>query len=177
MKGFAKREGSEEDGFTLIEIIAALTIFSMIVGLISGVTMYGFRSYHKITVENALRNESDLIMSSIITELYTYGAERVQNTADKTGIELMKSGSPSRVIQVVNNDFIISGNSTGEESGSPLALKSEVGESTITAVTTDGRECTVGATTCDSGLIQIKLVLKYEGNDEDRLEMNSQFGF
>lgn len=173
MKESAKTLKSEQ-GFTLVEMIAALTIFAMIVGLISGVTMYGFRSYQKISVENALRDEADLIMSSIITELYTYGPERVQNTTG--GIELIKGGSSSVIIRVSGNEIVIAGNGSGAESNSPISVQSEMGDSIITATTSDERPCTLGSL-CNSGLIQIKLVLKYKGNEADRLELNSQFGF
>ncbi|MFD1903650.1 PilW family protein [Paenibacillus rhizoplanae] len=77
-----------QQGFTLIELIAAITIFSMVVGIISMVTMFGFRSYHKITIENSLRDEADIIMSSIINELYIFAPERVERTND--GILLKK---------------------------------------------------------------------------------------
>ncbi len=173
MKESAKNLKSEQ-GFTLVELIAALTIFAMIVGLISGVTMYGFRSYQKISVENALRDEADLIMSSIITELYTYSPERVQITLG--GIELIKDEASSVIIQVNGNGIIIDDNDSVAESNSPISIQSDVGESIITATTSDGRSCNVDAP-CKSGLIQIKLILKYKGNEEDRLELNSQFGF
>ncbi|MBY9077582.1 prepilin-type N-terminal cleavage/methylation domain-containing protein [Paenibacillus sp. HN-1] len=174
MKEFVKRLSSRQEGFTLIELIASLTIFAMIAGLISGVTMFGFRSYHKITVQNELRDEADLIMSSIITKLYTYGPERVQNTAG--GIELQRSDAPPETIVVSGTEIVISGSGTGSGSASPIAVNSELGDSVITASTADGRSCTVGAL-CESGTIQIKLVLKYEGSEENRLELESQFGF
>lgn len=79
-----------QQGFTLIELIAAITIFSMVVGIISMVTMFGFRSYHKITIENSLRDEADIIMSSIINELYIFAPERVERTIDNDGILLKK---------------------------------------------------------------------------------------
>ncbi|WP_379135584.1 type II secretion system protein J [Paenibacillus sp. sgz500958] len=174
MKGFDKGIKSEE-GFTLIEMIVALTLFSLVAGLISGVTMFGFRSYHKITVENDLRYEADLIMSSIITELYTYGAERVQNT--NGGIELIKTGvSTRRTIRIAGNHILISKLVGGAEVASPIDVDSELGGSVISAVTTDGRPCNA-TTTCNSGLIRIKLDLKYKGIEEDRLEMESRFGF
>lgn len=173
MKEFAKRLRSEQ-GFTLVELIAALTVFAMIVGLISGVTMYGFRSYHKISVQNALRDEADLIMSSIITELYTYSPERLQNISG--GIELIKDGSSPRVIRVSGNKIVINGKESGAESGSPIAVQSNMAGSIITASTSDGRSCNV-ASLCNSGLIQIKLVLKYKGNETDKMELESQFGF
>lgn len=168
------RKLSSEQGFTLVEMIAALTIFAMIVGLISGIAMYGFRSYHKISIQNALRDEADLIMSSIITELYTYGPERIQNISG--GIELTKEGSQSRVIKVSESEIVINRNESGSEPDSPIMVQSSLSDSIITASTSDGRSCSA-VSQCSSGLIQIKLVLKYKGNDSDKMELESQFGF
>ncbi|WP_052087950.1 PulJ/GspJ family protein [Paenibacillus wynnii] len=173
MRKFVER-GKSEQGFTLIELIAALTLFTMVAGLISGVTMFGFRSYHKITVENALRDEADIIMSSIITELYTYGPEQVRITSG--GIELLKTGSPSHSIEVLGEDIIVNGKSTGAAAGSALALRSTMTGSRISATRSDGRASSVNAV-FDSGLIQIELVLAYDGNNEDKMELESQFGF
>lgn len=173
MKEFARRFKSEE-GLTLIELIASLTLFAMVAGLISGVTMFGFRSYHKITIENALREEADLIMSSIITELYTFGPEQVRNTVG--GIELLKAGSPPRTIEVTEKEIVINRNATTPDSGSPIAVRSELGDSSISATRTDGNACSTNSV-CDSGLIRINLVLAYEGKEEDKMELLSQFGF
>lgn len=79
MKEFVRRMQSREQGFTLIELIASLTVFAMIAGIISGLTLFGVRSYDKITIQNELRDEADLIMSAIITKLYTYAPDKVQN--------------------------------------------------------------------------------------------------
>ncbi|BCG61320.1 PulJ/GspJ family protein [Paenibacillus sp. URB8-2] len=174
MNEFVKRLKAEERGFTLVELISSITIFAMVVGLISAVTMFGMRSYHQITVQNALRDEADLIMSTIITKLYTYGPERVQNTAG--GVELIKSGANPQVIAVNGSDIVIATGGTGADSGSPIAVQSELEGSTITLIKTDGRTAPLNAP-YPSGTIEIKLVLKYQGNEEDRLELNSQFGF
>lgn len=52
MKEFVRHMQSREQGFTLIELIASLTVFAMIAGIISGLTMFGVRSYDKITIQN-----------------------------------------------------------------------------------------------------------------------------
>ncbi|MFD1776611.1 PulJ/GspJ family protein [Paenibacillus rhizophilus] len=174
MNEFVRRLKAEERGFTLVELISSITIFAMVLGLISGVTMFGMRSYHQITVQNALRDEADLIMSTIITKLYTYGPERVQNITG--GIELIKSGANPEIIAVNGDEIVIATGSTGADSGSPIAVQSKLEGSTITLIKTDGRTAPLD-TPYESGTIEIKLVLKYQGNVEDKLELSSQFGF
>lgn len=176
MKEFAKRIRIREQGFTLVELIAAVTVFAMIAGIISGLTTFGMRSYERISIQNELRDEADFIMSSIITKLYTYAPDKVQNTSNGNGIELIRSGVTQETIEVVGNQIIISGNGTGQGTNSPLEVRSELGDSEITAYTADGRKCTISSL-CSSGTIEIKLVLKYEGSNENKLELRSQFGY
>ena len=175
MKEFVRRVQSREQGFTLIELIASLTVFAMIAGIISGLTMFGVRSYDKITIQNELRDEADLIMSAIITKLYTYAPDKVQNI--NGGIELSRSGRETKeAIIVEGNQMIISGNGTEQGTNSPLAVRSELGDSKVTAYTADGRECTISSL-CGSGTIEIDLVLKYKGNSDNMLELKSRFGY
>ncbi|NBD25352.1 PilW family protein [Paenibacillus glycinis] len=73
-----------ERGLTLIELIASLTLMSVVLGVIYASITFGVNAYHKVGIENKLRDEGDLIMSSIISELYRMGPERIaQSSADK----------------------------------------------------------------------------------------------
>lgn len=172
-----------QQGFTLIELIAAITLFSMIVGIISMVTMFGFRSYHKITIENSLRDDADIIMSSIINELYTFAPERVERTSTNDGILLKKkksdTDSADEVIKIAftQGQLVIGAETAGPAVDSRTTVMSDLTGSLISSATPDGRFCSV-ASPCDSGLIEITLQLaqKYDGRDYT-LEMKSKFGF
>lgn len=86
MKRFADRLRREE-GLTLIELIAALSLFSLVAGLIYGVMMFGIQSYERVTMENTLRDESDLLMSAIITEIYTFAPTTIySSTSSNNGV-------------------------------------------------------------------------------------------
>ncbi|OZQ63752.1 hypothetical protein CA600_18640 [Paenibacillus sp. VTT E-133280] len=184
MKRFANRLINQQ-GFTLIEMIAAITLFSMIVGLISTVTMFGFRSYHKITIENSLREEADLIMSSIITELYVFGPSKVENT--ENGLVLIKDVDgviSSRTIQFVKEqpgegeDNLITKLTINSTVTDPrTSIDSDLTGSTIVSKNSNGMDCKLG-TPCGSGLVDIKLLLTqyYDGRIYD-IEMVSKFGF
>lgn len=174
MKKFVNA-AEHEKGFTLIELIAAISLFAIVVGLIGSVTMFGFKSYHKITVENKLRDEADLVMSSIITQLYTFGSEEIKNT--NSGITLMKSGSSPVQVQVDGSDIVIGDKRIGPGSTDALHLDSSLTGSTI-AVTKVNQDIPNMTALYESGLVRIKLVLTYKSGDtEDTLSVDSQFGF
>lgn len=182
MRKFADRLRSQQ-GFTLIELIAAITIFAMIAGIISAVTLFGFRSYHKITIENSLRDEADLIMSSIINELYLFAPERVERASNNDGILLMKRTSDTdptmKVVKIAftQGRLVIGAETDAPADDSRTAVKSDLSGSSITSATPDGRLCS-SASPCDSGLISITLRLAqaYDGRDYT-MEMASKFGF
>lgn len=164
-----------EKGFTLIELIAAISLFAIVAGLIGSVTMFGFKSYHKITVENKLRDEADLVMSSIITQLYTFGSEEIKNI--NSGITLMRSGNSPVQIQVDGSDIVIGDTRVGPGSIDALHLDSSLIGSTI-AVTKVNQDIPNMTALYESGLVRIKLVLTYKtGDTEDTLSVDSQFGF
>ncbi|MDG0790658.1 hypothetical protein OMP38_07160 [Cohnella ginsengisoli] len=72
---------------TLIELIASISIMSMALLAIYGVIHFGFNTYHKVTIENSLRDEGDLIMSTVISQLYDKGATSVTQSA--SGIDIV----------------------------------------------------------------------------------------
>ncbi|CAH1209518.1 hypothetical protein PAECIP111892_03236 [Paenibacillus auburnensis] len=175
MKKFANGVESE-NGFTLIELIAAISLFAIVAGIIGSVTMFGFKSYHKITVENKLRDEADLVMSSIITELYTYGPEEIRNTS--SGIMLQRSDSDPVRIQVDGSDIVIGETRIGPGSTAALHLESALEGSTIAVTKVDESTPNPNAL-YESGLVQIQLVLSHDGGalEGEGLSVDSQFGF
>lgn len=71
-----------EEGVTLIELIAVLSIMGLVLGIISTTIFFGFRSYNRISVENNLRDQGDIVMSSIITEMYRFAPDRIYPLTD-----------------------------------------------------------------------------------------------
>ncbi|MDO3412051.1 prepilin-type N-terminal cleavage/methylation domain-containing protein [Saccharibacillus sp. CPCC 101409] len=74
-----------EDGVTLIELLAVLSILGMVLGIISATIFFGFRSYNRVGIENDLREQGDILMSAVITELYTFAPDRVYPLKDDLG--------------------------------------------------------------------------------------------
>lgn len=163
-----------EDGVTLLELIVALALFAMVSVLIYGVVSFGFKSYRDINIENKLRDEGDLLMSSIITELYTFGPERVHSKVEinqGTGnaeqvLVLERTGNPAGESKVLIRDGRLYIGDQEQTTSSSLGPHSAI-----------ELACEVG-NACETGLIQVKLQLIPKGGEAGQaLTLQSNFGF
>jgi prepilin-type N-terminal cleavage/methylation domain-containing protein len=168
-----------EGGFTLVELIVALSLFSVATGIISGITMLGLRSYHKISIENSLRDEGDLLMSAIITELYTFAPERATPAISNaegvmdSSITLERQGGIQSRIRIANGVLTIADPRAAE----PIVDARTQIISTLGPGSAISLDCQ-NKIPCESGLITIdlSLVQSYSGKDY-KLELRSKFGF
>ncbi|KIP21997.1 Tfp pilus assembly protein PilW [Anoxybacillus ayderensis] len=62
---------ANERGLTLIELLVGLAITSIIAASAYGVFTAGTKAYKRIGIENQLRSEADILMTTIFNELYT----------------------------------------------------------------------------------------------------------
>src|SRR5690625_2588687 len=70
---------TNESGLTLIELLATLAITTMI-GLVAYAVLYnGFKTYERVKVETALRDEADIIMAELISHMYTLKTSDIQS--------------------------------------------------------------------------------------------------
>ena len=60
-----------ERGLTLIELLAATALTAIIAIFAFSILMKGIQHYNTISTDTAFRDEADLLMSSLIKELYT----------------------------------------------------------------------------------------------------------
>lgn len=169
----------EERGLSLVELIAALSILSLVMGTIYSVITFGFTAYNKVNVENSLRDEADILMSSVMTQLYTYGPEYVSNIANENGIELSRTTQPNNVvipskqIKIANSSLYIADSTAPIETGKVDNLKSALLNGSSIQL-----DCG-NASACRDGLIRITLVLEQEDQKhiKHQLKMESRFGF
>lgn len=183
------REG--ERGLTLVELIATVTLLPVVLGVIYASITFGVGAYHKVRIENALRDEGDLIMSSIISELYRTGPERIiqwQTSDHAIKLVLPKVDNEGGTEDVIADDYIvIQPNKSGKSAlfiGSladiqnkttETDIESEIVEPSSLKLVCSGSLVDDG---CSSGLLEIKLKLRqsYGGRDYD-LDLESKFGF
>ncbi len=185
----------QEGGFTLIELLAVLSISAMVLGVISATAIFGFRSYHQITFQNDLRDEGDIVMSAVIAELYAFAPDRiaVYNKDGLKGIELIRFNDPedpAKGGETLKKAIVISDgqlqirvlekvpdSSSSEEEEPEASYQSTSIKASITDDSYIGLDCE-GLTACESGLVNIKLVLTQDGEGTDaQVELESRFGF
>lgn len=161
-----------ERGFTLIELISALSLLSLVGGLIFTVILYGMNTYGKIETENSLRDDADLLMSSVINELYSYAPDFI--SADGNGIKL-KTDSEEKLIYMRDKKLHIGTRIVDTQSD--VLIEGETGVQTSSG-SSISLKCSTTADKCSSGLITIKLVLEQDHNRHNQqLTLESKFGF
>ncbi|MBY6037052.1 prepilin-type N-terminal cleavage/methylation domain-containing protein [Fictibacillus nanhaiensis] len=104
-----------EKGFTLIESLLSLVLFSIIGTVVYFVLLSGLHTEKKIYTETLIRDEADLVMSQIIDVLYTAPATKVKDAAPGNGSLLIyqKDAANNTTVGFVGQEPIINGQSIG----------------------------------------------------------------
>ncbi|WP_026906453.1 PulJ/GspJ family protein [Paucisalibacillus globulus] len=69
-----------ERGETLVELLAAIVLTSIIGVIGYSLLISGFSTYDRVKDESALRDEADLIIASLINELYPLKNSEIKNS-------------------------------------------------------------------------------------------------
>jgi prepilin-type N-terminal cleavage/methylation domain-containing protein len=72
-----KRYVNNTKGLSLVELLAAITISSLILASIYGVFFSGLNAYKRIHIENQLRSEADYIVATIMNKLYEFAPDGI----------------------------------------------------------------------------------------------------
>ncbi|GGN93089.1 PilW family protein [Saccharibacillus kuerlensis] len=174
-----------EEGVTLIELLAVLTLITMILGIISTTLFFGFRSYNQVDAENRLREEGDILMSSIITELYVSAPDHVYALADGSGFRMVnvdtdgtEIASTEKTIRVAEGQLQIQkpGVSNAADPYQSTKVNAQIVPG-LSSIRIEG-DTVGGFDYYKTGLINIKLVLALgEGAERSQIELESRFGF
>lgn len=189
MKVFAN-----ERGLTLIELLVGLAITSIIAASAYGVFTAGMKAYKRIGIENQLRSEADILMTTIFNELYalapdglktdesnddtlTFVNEIKKEIDTNTGLveDKKQAGQTLQImIDKTNETLLINGK---QVTPSNLRIVSDQSKLTYTCVRSQQN-------ICKSGVISIRLSVQDNDhrNPDDPLyiepfTLQSQFGF
>jgi hypothetical protein len=91
---------NNEQGITLVELLATIVITAMIGIIASTILFSGFQTYDRVNVEAELRDEADLIMAEVINELFTLKLSDVDNVYFPVG------GSSDYFIEMTDGEKI-----------------------------------------------------------------------
>ncbi|MFC0522446.1 PilW family protein [Pontibacillus salicampi] len=78
---FDKRFRNQK-GITLVELLAALAISTLFMGIIGTTLFIGLHTYQQANGKNDLQNEADYIVTSIIREIYEFSPDYIENTTN-----------------------------------------------------------------------------------------------
>lgn len=120
-----------KNGLTLIELLAAVTLTSLIFIFAGSFLIKGINHYNEISNEIALRDEADIIMSNLVRTLYTtketnitsikfpnnnttnyYFEIKTPNGSKKTGFINNKLVIQDSIYQISNSAIVLSKDST-----------------------------------------------------------------
>jgi prepilin-type N-terminal cleavage/methylation domain-containing protein len=79
-----KRYVNNAKGLSLVELLAAITISSLILASIYGVFFSGLNAYKRIYIENQLRSEADYIVATIMNKLYAFAPDGIEMDQGQT---------------------------------------------------------------------------------------------
>lgn len=66
-------------GVTLIELLAALVISALVLGIAYGLLIAGYKTYEKVGIEQGLRDEGDYVVSRIMQTFYDGDISNIKN--------------------------------------------------------------------------------------------------
>ncbi|WP_458412334.1 PilW family protein [Schinkia sp. CFF1] len=66
-------------GVTLIELLTALVISALVLGIAYGLLMAGYKTYEKVGIEQGLRDEGDYVVSRIMQTFYDGDISNIKN--------------------------------------------------------------------------------------------------
>ncbi|HSH24696.1 MAG TPA: prepilin-type N-terminal cleavage/methylation domain-containing protein [Massilibacterium sp.] len=77
-----------ERGLTLIEVLVTIVLLSLFGIILSLILNTGLSSYKSVTIQNEMRSEADVIMTTIIKQTYSKNASKLSISEDKQRITL-----------------------------------------------------------------------------------------
>ena len=77
MKKLSSRLANNQ-GVTLVELLATIIIVSIVATLTYTILFQGYSNYQRVKVEAELRDEADLIMASLVKDIFTLKKSEVQ---------------------------------------------------------------------------------------------------
>lgn len=82
-----KKLANNENGLTLVELLATLVLMSIVGALAYSLLSQGYSNYQRVNAESEMRDEADIVMSTLIKDLFSAKSNEVQlaNSCNSNG--------------------------------------------------------------------------------------------
>ncbi|WP_404337425.1 type II secretion system protein J [Planococcus rifietoensis] len=75
-----KKLTNDENGITLVELLATIVLISIVGALAYSLLSQGYSNYQRVNAESEMRDEADIIMSTLVKDLFSARSSEVQLT-------------------------------------------------------------------------------------------------
>lgn len=109
---------NNQKGLTLVELLVSIVIFSFVAVFATSLLITAMKTQKTVSSDIILRDEADLIMSSIIKELYTSKDSEFKFHEDSTNNNyyISKIDDPSIITGFKDNEVLLKGKSLNFDS-------------------------------------------------------------
>ncbi|MBD8015827.1 prepilin-type N-terminal cleavage/methylation domain-containing protein [Microbacterium sp. APC 3898] len=101
----------DHKGVTLVELLATIIIVGIVGALAFSVLFQGYSNYQRIKVESELRDEADLIMASMVKDLFVLKKSQISlknqctSGVNNSFIEVKKPGAVAGTTEIYKTGF------------------------------------------------------------------------
>ncbi len=153
---------NNQKGLTLVELLAAIVIFSVIAIFATSILLNSIKTYAKINSDTILRDEADIIMSKFFKTIYSLKQEQITLNEIES-----KNGTYTHYLYIANNSSacerdengVLKNKVTCKNTSLPIGFETK---NSITKIKLLNEEYEIG-----SNGIQISSKSKIIGNPED----------
>ncbi len=192
-----KKRIAHEGGFTLLELLAALAISTIVSTIVYSMFITGSKLYQKIQVEGQQRDDADYIATMVLNKMYENAPKLVEEYEDgaKKGVQLTVSGGKIVEQYIVEEDthndkriqiYFEGGKLFIQDRGIITEIESSSAnlnaENSAISLGTNGL-CNQERTRCSSGTVELTLDLQADESfagsfiEREPITLNSSFGF
>jgi prepilin-type N-terminal cleavage/methylation domain-containing protein len=197
-----KAKTFDEDGFTLIELLLTLAISAILLPVIYGTFLTGYKIYEKVSIEGQLREDADYVSAMLMNSLYSTPFDYVEECKDEDNclifVDNIETAQNPHNPEVIDQDkeretdeiksFKIrliekDGRQVWETDSGTIDTPSDFRDSKISFACSnpnqdDFDDEDTKKEKCTNAIIKLNFLIAHENEDRnEQLNLQSQFGF
>jgi prepilin-type N-terminal cleavage/methylation domain-containing protein len=185
---------SDDSGVTLIELLVTLAISAILLPVVYGAFITGYKVYEKVSIDAQLREDADYVSAIVMNQLYSYPLDEVAecSTASPSCIKFINNteigitkapaddGEEKEFYDindqnVLNDSIVFNLENTGDKQQWKLG-STIIETSSDFAGSTVSFSCADNLNPCSEAIIQIHFEVSHP-NFNKTLHLESNFGF